>query len=82
MRIVVAQRGWVFAGRYTSDGDEVVLSDAVVIRRWGTSRGLGELAQAGPTPRTVLDPAGTVHIHRLAIVAELEVAEGTTWMRP
>lgn len=41
VRIVIAQRGWVFVGRYSTDGDQVYLDNARVIRRWGTTAGLG-----------------------------------------
>ena len=74
MRILIGQRGWVFVGRYSVDGDEVTLTDAKCIRRWGTTKGLGELVK-GPTLKTVLDEAGTVHMHRLAVVATIEVDE-------
>jgi exosome complex RNA-binding protein Rrp4 len=75
MRIVIGQRGWVWIGKYAQTGDEVVLSDARCIRRWGTSKGLGEIAQGGPTKTTVLDPAGTVRLHRLSVVATLDANE-------
>ena len=71
VRIVIAQRGWVFVGRYTRDGEDVTLTKARVVRKWGTTAGLGELC-AGPTPDTVLDPAGTVRLHTLGIVATLD----------
>lgn len=71
VRIVIAQRGWVFVGRYTQDGESVTLGNARVIRKWGTAKGLGELC-AGPTSTTVLDPAGTVRLHALGIVATLD----------
>jgi hypothetical protein len=76
-RIVIAQRGWVFVGDYAIDGDDVTLSNAQVIRVWGTTKGLGELALNGPTSTTKLDDAGTVRLHRLAIVATLDVAKWT-----
>ena len=75
-RIVIAQRGWVFVGKWAQDGDNVTLTDASVIRTWGTKKGLGELALSGPTSTTVLDSAGTVRMHQLGIVATLDVA---TW---
>ena len=77
VRIVIAQRGWVFVGYY-KQGAEVVLSKAQCIRRWGTTRGLGEIAAAGPTKDTVLDPHGTVRLHPLAVVATIE-CEATKW---
>ena len=77
-RIVIAQRGWVFVGRWSQDGEMVTLTDAKNIRTWGTTKGLGELAQTGPTGKTVLDPAGTVRMHILGVVATLDT-QVTTW---
>ena len=74
-RIVIAQRGWVFVGRYLEDGDDVTLTDAAVLRKWGTTKGLGELS-GGPLAETVVDLAGTVRLHRLAVVATLDCGEG------
>jgi len=55
--IVVLPHGWVLMGdgEYNEDG-RLVLMDANVVRRWGTAKGLGELALSGPTSTTVLDP--------------------------
>lgn len=75
LRIVVAQRGWVFVGRISQDGDEVVVSEAKCIRRWGTQKGLGQLAANGPQSSTILDETGTVRLHALAIVAQIDCAE-------
>ena len=72
IRIVIAQRGWVFVGRCSREEQEVVLRDAKNIRRWGTSKGLGEL-YTGPKSETVLDEAGTVRLHPLQIIATLDV---------
>ncbi len=80
LRIVIGQRGWVWVGRYAQEGEQVTLSEAECIRRWGTSKGLGELAAEGPRPNTVLDPAGTVRLHVLAIVATLDCNEDS-WSR-
>ena len=77
-RIVIAQRGWVFVGRYEQDGDDVTLHQASVIRIWGTTKGLGELAINGKTAKTVCDPAGTVRMHALGVVATLDTTH-TSW---
>jgi hypothetical protein len=77
IRIVVAQRGWNLVGEYTLAGDEVVLANASVIRRWGTTRGLGQIAADGPTPETRLDPCGTVRIHKLAVVLTMDCDAGS-----
>ena len=68
VRIVIGQRGWVWVGWWSQSDTEVPLTGARNVRTWGTTKGLGELA-AGPTAATVLDPAGTVRLHELAVVA-------------
>lgn len=74
-RIVIAQRGWVYVGIWNEDGDDITLTDAKCIRIWGTKNGLGELCN-GPLPDTKLDYIGVVRLHRLSIVASLDVTDG------
>lgn len=74
-QIVIAQRGWVFVGDVSRSGDDVTISDASCIRRWGTTKGLGELAANGPAKSTVLDAMGTVRLHALAVVASIDCQE-------
>ena len=74
-KIVVLQRGWVVVGLVEEDGDKIVIHDAAVVRRWGTSKGLGELAAEGPLPETILDPAGRVEAHKLAVVLTIDCVE-------
>lgn len=79
IRIVILQRGWVMIGRYERDGDNCKLHNAAVIRIWGTTRGLGELALNGPTTETKIDPTnGLVEFHRLTEIATI-VAEESKW---
>ena len=62
--IVVLQRGWVVLGTLVSETpDKVTLENTSVIRIWGTTKGLGEIAANGPTKNTILDPCGTVEFH-------------------
>ena len=76
IRIVILQRGWVMVGRYSQEGDECRLDGASVIRRWGTTKGLGELAAGGPIERkTILDPAPTVRFHALTVIATIACEE-------
>ena len=77
VRIVIGQRGWVWVGYYSQDGDEVTIRNAKTIRVWGTTEGLGELIN-GPTRKTRLDHAGTVHLHVLAIIASKE-CDASKW---
>lgn len=80
VKIVVLQRGWVVIGRVDPEDDTsdiVTLTDASVIRVWGTTKGLGELVD-GPTSKTVLDPAGTIRAHRLTTVFTID-ADDDAW---
>lgn len=71
-KIVVLHRGWVVVGDFSKDGNEVVVENASVIRKWGTTKGLGQLAAEGKLPDTVLDPAGTVRANELAVVMTID----------
>lgn len=75
-QIVIAQRGWVFVGDVERSGDDVTINNAQCIRRWGTTRGLGELARGGPLSSTALDDMGTVRLHALAVVAAIDCEAG------
>lgn len=75
VQIVVAQRGWVIVGRTEKIGDELVITDASVIRTWGTTKGLGQLALEGPQASTTLDPAGTCRVRIGAEVLVLDCDE-------
>ena len=71
-RIVILHRGFVYAGQFEQDGPNCVLRNAYNVRRWGTSKGLGELAEKGPLPNTALDKAGVVRFHELGIINQLD----------
>lgn len=72
IRIVILQRGHVMVGFYSQDGSLCSLSKASVIRKWGTTKGLGEIAQGGPTENTKLDPTnGLVEFNALTVIATI-----------
>ena len=75
VRIVVLQRGWVVVGRFSQEGSECLLTEASIVRRWGTTRGLGEIAEGGPTKSTVLDATPDLHFHELTIVLSIDCDE-------
>lgn len=72
-QIVVLNRGWVVIGDYSENGDDCQLENASVIRTWGTTKGLGELAEDGVKSSTKLDPCPTVHFHKMTMVARMDV---------
>jgi len=78
IKIVILQRGWVMVGRLSRVGTDCTLRDASVLRVWGTTRGLGEIALDGPTSSTKLDKAGTVQFDYLTTVATIS-CEASKW---
>lgn len=82
MYIFVMERGFVLFGRprpHDHMGDyifEYTLDDVAIIRQWGTTNGLGQIAQSGTTNRTILDPEpdGTV-INRRAVYRKIPCME-------
>ncbi len=75
IKIVILQRGWVMVGRFQKDGSDCTLTNAYVIRRWGTSNGLGELAENGPLSETILDKTGIVKFDYLTVIATIDCIE-------
>lgn len=78
LQIIVAKEGFVFVGDVAREGDHVVIRRAKNVRRWGTSKGLGQL-RGGPLTNTVLDPSGVVRVHVLNVVAQLEDLDEKKW---
>ena len=72
IRIVILQRGWVVVGRYSKKGSEVTLDGGSVIRVWGTTKGLGEIAFGGPTKDTKLDSIPQANWHELTEIATMK----------
>lgn len=79
--IVILQRGWVMVGELKKAGSDCVLKKASVIRTWGTTRGLGEIAKDGPIKdKTVLDPChGPVRFDSLTVVASID-CDASKWV--
>lgn len=75
LAIVILDRGWVFIGRLEREAGGLTLSNAACIRRWGTLKGIGQLALEGPQKDTVLDAAGTVRVPDSALIAVIETSE-------
>ena len=72
IRIVILQRGWVMVGRYKRSDQYVSLENAAVVRVWGTTKGLGELASNGPNKgKTILEPVPVVEFHTLVEIANI-----------
>ena len=76
IKIVILQRGWVMVGRFEKEGTECKLHNASVIRVWGTTKGLGQLANEGKQKETILDKCyGLVQFDWLTVVAIIDCKE-------
>lgn len=78
--IAVMDKGFVYVGDVSTDGQFVRIKRARNIRRWGTERGLGQLALEGPQENTKLDKCGDI----CAPIAELKhlmKCEVLQWMQ-
>jgi hypothetical protein len=59
LKIVVLDHGFVYVGRFESDGSQIVIHGARSLIRWGTTAHLGELIN-GPLDNTKLGDRCTV----------------------
>lgn len=73
LEIAILDRGNVIIGYGKRVGDEYHVHDVNVIRRWGTTKGLGQLCIEGPTSDTILDKAMDWKTHITTVVARLSV---------
>ena len=74
IKIAVLDRGFVYVGRVSFEGEFIILKDALNVRKWGTTRGLGELVN-GPLSGTVLDKVGTVTATKKALMHLIDVEQ-------
>ena len=79
-KICILQRGWVFVGKLSQEGSKCTLTEANNIRTWGTTKGLGELAESGPTDSTKLDKVNDVTFHALTSVAIIDCND-KVWLK-
>jgi hypothetical protein len=77
--IAVLDKGFVYHGNLVIEDDGwFTLTSVRNIRRFGTERGLGQLALTGPTKETVLDPCSTVRGTISGLMHIIE-CEATKW---
>lgn len=78
--IVVLQRGWVVVGDLYKKGEQYFLENSSIIRNWGTSKGIGEIAKNGPTDKTILDPTPEINFHELTTILIIKCEE-SKWVK-
>ncbi len=75
IKICILQRGWVVIGRFSKDegGNFTIESPCYVIRKWGTTGGLGQLAAEGPLAETKLDKTPEITGFRDSVIFTIAV---------
>ena len=77
--IVILQRGFVVIGhRETAANGDYRLLNAAHIRTWGTTKGLGEIAEGGPTTKTILDKCPPIEYHPMTAIMHIQ-CKGGKW---
>lgn len=74
-KICVLENGWVLVGNLEKENNEFFLTNAFVIRRWGTKEGLGELAEKGPLPETKLEKTPLVRFYERKLIFTISCNE-------
>ncbi len=63
----------------TAGVDPIHLKDARMAIRWHTSRGLVELAEVGPNPRTLTSAKADVEVRKITAVYEVSETARKAW---
>jgi hypothetical protein len=71
-QIVVTQGSWNLIGMVSDTKYGIKIEETAVIRVWGTTKGIGEIALGGPTKDTKLDPCGTVSVPHHAVIMRID----------
>jgi hypothetical protein len=68
VQIVVLNRGWIVVGNVKESVNKTIIQNAAVIRKWGTTKGLGELAEKGKLSDTILDKCPDITVDTANVV--------------
>ena len=78
--IICTEYKGVFFG-YTTDtsGDMIRLRSARMAIYWGTTRGVMELAETGPTPQSKISARADIEVRKITAVFEVSGAAVAKW---
>jgi hypothetical protein len=74
-------RGVFFGWAADTTGDPIFLRDARMAIYWGTTRGLLELAETGPTDRSKISAKADIEVRKVTAVIEVSEAAAERWSR-
>lgn len=78
-KIVVLDKGFVYTGFVTETETGIIVKNARCIRVWGTTGGLAQLANEGPTSSTKLDAEITLSARFASVVHVIDCKESAKW---
>ena len=77
--ICTEHRGVFFGYASDTDGDTISLRAASMAIYWGTSRGVMELADTGPTEKSRLSARADIEVRKITAVFEVKPAALAKW---
>jgi hypothetical protein len=80
LKIFIIDNGFIYIGygeRYTDEllGDCLIIRTAHNVRRWGTTKNIGQLAVEGKQSETVLDYTGAVTAPIQRVIHTIEITK-------
>jgi hypothetical protein len=78
--IIVADQGHVWIGDITVGPVWVEVKRSRCVRRWGTNKGLNQLAMEGPLPETTLDEPADMFVRQASVIALIPCKE-SAWAK-
>lgn len=78
--IICTEFRGVFCG-YATDtaGDTIKLRDARMAIYWGTTRGVMELAETGPTPKSKISAKADIEVRKITAIFEVAPKAALAW---
>lgn len=77
--VCTSVRGVFFGYADDTRGDVIKLTDARMAIRWGTTRGVMQLAQTGPTERSIISAKANIEVRGITAVFEVETEAEANW---
>jgi hypothetical protein len=72
-------KGVFFGYAEDTDGDVIHLKDARMAIRWGTTKGVMELAETGPTSESKISAKADIEIRKISAVFEVTKEAEKAW---
>lgn len=77
--VCTEHRGIFFGYAEDTSGDTIRLTDARMAIYWGTTRGVMELAETGPTPKSKISAKADIEVRKVSAVFEVSRIAEAAW---